>query len=84
MTEEQIEAGAFALYREFISVNGQLSTRQRVLNGKPLYLGDRPVFESIDEAAARRWMTSVPETQKARWRREAIACFGAMEMHHAA
>lgn len=84
MTEEQIEAGAFALYREFISVDGRMSTRQRVVNGKPLYVGDRPVFESIDEAASRRWMTSVPETQKERWRREAIACFGAMERQFAA
>lgn len=83
MNEEQVEAGAFAIYRTFI--RGGIGTRiqKRDRDGRPMFVNGAPLLETPDEAAWRRWK-SCPETTRENFRREALECAAAMEIPHAA
>lgn len=85
MTEFQIEAGAFAIFRRFIGNRGLVPVRQKTdRQGKPMLWPDgRPVMETQDEAAARRWRNAAEKTRN-EFRREAVDCLAAAEEHYAA
>ena len=71
--EQQIEAAAFAIYRQFIRNGaGSRMARRIVVDGM-----GKPVPETPDEAVERRWRW-LTETQKESYRREALAALEAV------
>lgn len=71
-----IERAAFAIYTQFL--RGGYPVRQlRDGNGRPVTDHDgRPIFETLEVAAARRWRAA-PELTRERFRKDAIAALEA-------
>ena len=76
MTSE-IERAAFAIYSTFIAGAVGTCRQKKDQNGKPIWLNGKPVRETPEEAALRRW-TECPELTRERFRVEARAALEAV------